>query len=131
VGRIIDVICLLSLLLLGLLLHSEIMLQYFEENLNLDVTALIVLALIGLLGLGIAILFYRRLSNSNSNSDLFIKVKKVVDGFVEGLSSLKSVSNIPLFVAYSVGICGSDFYPLARQHISRLVSHYFALILPH
>ena len=104
VGRIIDLLCLLSLLLLGLLLHSEIILQYFEENLNLDITALIILALIGLLGLGMAIFFYRRLSNSNSTSGLFIKVKKVVDGFVEGLSSLKSVSNIPLFVGYSVGI---------------------------
>ena len=104
VGRIIDLLCLLSLLLLGLLLHSEIILQYFEENLNLDITALIILALIGLLGLGMAIFFYRRLSNSNSTSGLFIKIKKIVDGFVEGLSSLKSVNNIPLFVGYSVGI---------------------------
>jgi len=104
VGRIIDVICLLSLLLLGLLLHSEVMLQYFEENLNLDVTALLFLALLGFLGLGIAIFFYRHLSKSNSKSTWFIKIKKIVDGFVEGLSSLKSVRNIPLFIAYSVGI---------------------------
>ena len=104
VGRIIDVLCLLSLLLIGLGLHSDTMLQYFEENLNLDITKIVILAAIGLLGLGIAIYTYRRLSNSNSTSAGFVKVKKIVDGFVEGLSSLKSVNNMPMFILYSLSI---------------------------
>ena len=104
VGRIIDVLCLLSLLLIGLGLHSDTMLRYFEENLNLDITKLVILAAIGLLGLGVAIYTYRRLSNSNSTSTGFVKVKKIVDGFVEGLSSLKSVDNMPMFILYSLGI---------------------------
>ena len=104
VGRIIDVLCLLSLLLIGFGLHSDTMLQYFEENLNLDITKLVILGAIGLLGLGVAIYTYRRLSNTNNTSNWFVKVKKIVDGFVEGLSSLKSVQNMPLFILYSVGI---------------------------
>lgn len=102
-GRIVDAICLLLLIVLGLLIHREVMMEYFMNNLNLNTQLLIWLAVIGIVLLIIAVVLYRKLAQS-SKSPLFLKVRKLIDGFLEGMISLKKVKNLPLFIFYSIGI---------------------------
>jgi len=103
-GRIIDFACLLSLIGVGLILHRNTMLSYIEDNLSINPTMILVLGLLGFAAFVGLIFAYRYLSRVNSSSTLFLKVQKLVKGFVEGMISLKSVRNLPLFIFYSVGI---------------------------
>ncbi len=103
-GRIIDFLCLITLILLGLLIHRELMLDYFEQNLNINSNMIFLLAGIGVVGLIGIVYLYKYLNKSEQPSSWFLKLKNIVNGFVEGIASLKSVNNLPLFIFYSTGI---------------------------
>lgn len=103
-GRIIDLACLLMLIGIGLIIHKNTMLTYLQDNLSLNPRLLLGIGLLGVISLAIMIIGYRYLSKMNSSSKLFLKVQNLVQGFVEGIASLKSVNNMPLFIFYSLGI---------------------------
>ncbi len=103
-GRLVDVLCLGLLILLGLALHSETMVRYITENSFITINMIIILIVVGVIGLIAGIWMYRRLISSDSQHPLLLKIKGLMTGFVEGLLSLKSVSNLPLFIVYSLGI---------------------------
>ncbi len=101
-GRIVDVFCLLFLIVAGLILHRQVMLEYFVQNFSLRLSDLMI---IGLLGLGVFLCFltfYRRMDTLSS--PWIKKLKELLDGFIEGIVALKKVKNITLFSFYSIGI---------------------------
>ena len=102
-GRIVDALCLLLLIVIGLLIHRDVMIEYIINNLNLNTNLLIALVVIGIVLSIITIVFYKKLSQS-SRSPIFLKVQKLIDGFLEGIISLRKVKNLPLFIFYSFGI---------------------------
>lgn len=102
--RIMDVICLATMMALGFLLYTDDMVSYLAEHSPITVNQIIGAMAVGVVGLIAAIFVYRYLNRVESQNGLFLKVRGMIDGFVEGIISLREVENKPLFFGYSIGI---------------------------
>jgi len=103
--RILDVLSLLLMLALGFLLSYDVLWRYVSEQLPTQTDKLV---LYGVFAMGFGILgiwFLHYLFNSSKvENALLLKIKKILTGLWAGLKSVKGVKNIPLFIAYSIGI---------------------------
>lgn len=107
--RIIDVVSLLIVIGLAFVLSFNHMSAYFNENMDLtkfqflqSPTLWISLILAGGLILFLIYSNWIKIINSKFGS----KIYKIVSGFVEGVKSVREVSNVPLFIFHSVVIWG-------------------------
>lgn len=102
--RIVDIIFMLFLMALGFLLFTDDMVSYVSANSAVSSLQIVMLMGLGLIGLVIAWKVYGYLNKIDSKNALFLKLKAAIDGFLEGISSLKQVKNKALFFSYSFGI---------------------------
>jgi uncharacterized protein (TIRG00374 family) len=102
--RIVDIIFMLFLMALGFLLFTDDMVSYVSENSAVSTSQIAMLMGVGVIGLAIAWQAYKYLDRIESQNVLFLKLKAAIDGFLEGISSLKQVKNKVLFFSYSFGI---------------------------
>ena len=117
--RILDLICLATLIGLGFILYYNTLWNYFNENLSVSTQTLIAIsgmAVIGMLGLGGYIRYIGRTDESKL-SPIAKKIKIIFLGFVEGLGSIRKIPNLPVFLLYTAGIW-----------ICYVLTQYFALL---
>ena len=105
-GRIVDFICLFVMLLLGFLFHFNVLWNYLVDNLKIPTNLLFIGG--GIMAAGMIFIFwYWKKLNDREESNLPSFVKKVqgiVHGFIEGLGSIRNLSNVWLFIGYSIAI---------------------------
>lgn len=103
--RILDIIGLLTVIGLALVLSFGTFKEYFAENFVAPSQGkLILLGIVLTIGLIGFIIVVRLLGRDDLSSPVLLKVKKLWEGFRDGIMSLKDVNNIPLLIAYTVGI---------------------------
>jgi len=100
--RIVDLVFLGLLMLLGFALYTDDMVSYVGANIS--TTQIGIMVGVGLIGLIVAWRGYVYMNKIESQNPLFLKVRKVIDGFVEGIDSLRLVKHKGLFLGYSFGI---------------------------
>ncbi len=110
VGRMIDVVSLLSLTSLALYMGRDRLWAWIGENANLSRFAglqWIALAIV-VAGLLFLLLLWSQRERILATA-LGKKIFNIVKGFGEGLRTISRVENVPLFIAYSMGIWGMYF----------------------
>ena len=105
-GRVVDFLCLLGMIGLGLVFHYEKLWTYFRDNLNISTATLIVLISVGILALGFILIMVCLLNRGNIELKYPIlqRLARLIKGFLEGLGAIRKLPNVLLFVAYSIGI---------------------------
>ena len=104
--RIVDVILFACFIAMGFIFHFDTLMGYISENMNIS-GAQITLFIIAGATLGVIGLFFlRKIAQQDINtlSGFSLKLKKSVDGFVEGLSSIMKLPNRSLFIFQSLAI---------------------------
>jgi uncharacterized protein (TIRG00374 family) len=113
--RIFDVICLAIVLVLTLILGGPEFYNYLNVNINLSEKLLIfsqypvIWLIISIAATSFFIWIYRyryRLLNTSLGQRVWFRIK----GFIDGVSSVKSVSSVPLFIFYTVLIWVLYYY---------------------
>lgn len=108
VDRIVDVLCLLSVILIAFFMEYDTLIGMMEGNAMLgDKLAIFTnnpILLIGIVAIGIAALFFILKSQKIKSLSIYKKIKKLVTGFWEGIVSIKDVKRPFLFLFYSIGI---------------------------
>ncbi len=106
IGRIVDMLCLLSMIGLGFVFHYDNLWGYLSENLSISVSTLVILGVMGVAGLITAALVYRRVKVGvlRSSNILVQRMIMLVDGFTEGIGSIRKLPNVSMFVGISAGI---------------------------
>ena len=106
VERIVDVIMLLIAIVLGLVFHYEKLWGYISEHLSLSTNSLLIGIAI-LIGAGLVGLFLLKRILSLDNDKLHPiakKIKGLIEGFLDGLLSIKDIPQVGMFIFYSIGI---------------------------
>ncbi len=98
--RIIDLLMLFIIILVALFSQTNIILEFLEER-GLSMTATLVLALLGVLGLGFSLIILRR-----STSRIAIKIKNFLKGLLDGILSIFHMKNKMAFVLHTIFIWG-------------------------
>lgn len=98
--RVIDVIMLLLIIAITFLLHTDIILGYLQE-IGLPMNKILILAAISLLGLVVFTAFIKK-----SNKNFASKVKKFVNGLMEGILSIFKMKRKWLFMLHTFFIWG-------------------------
>ncbi len=110
--RALDLVIFLILFFLNLALQADRLSGYINEKIYKPIQAklhlsydlsgsLVILMLAFLIIFGLIFLVFRKQITSNT---LYLKIKKMVLGFVEGMKSLLKVRNLWLFIFYSLSI---------------------------
>jgi uncharacterized protein (TIRG00374 family) len=107
--RIVDLICLLIVVLLGVLFAGNTILHYFNANFSLEDKVAVIkehpiilgLVLLSIFGLGV-ILLYKK--NKLIKSKFGIKLLNFFKGLLEGIVSIRKLNNPLLFIFYSIAI---------------------------
>jgi glycosyltransferase 2 family protein len=113
--RILDAIMFGLFLLASLLFGGSIFLAYIDRHLGSKLqgiqnnTLLLASLLVGIIGF-VAFLWTKR--DAIVASTPAKKVWGIIQGFVEGIQSVKGVSNMPLFILYTLGIWGCYYVML-------------------
>ncbi|MBT8229432.1 MAG: flippase-like domain-containing protein [Saprospiraceae bacterium] len=104
VDRILDIICLVVLIGIAVLLSFNTFKNYFIENFDMDLTYLFaVLGILAILGIVVFILILKLLKTKiDEERKILVKVKTTLEGFVQGLISIRDVKNLPLLIVYSI-----------------------------
>jgi uncharacterized protein (TIRG00374 family) len=103
VDRALDVISLLFAILLAFILQFNVLYGYLQENFGDSVLAQrwILGGAVGfVLVVALLWMFRKRIANTR----LFGRVRNVLVGFVDGIRSIRTVKNIPLFILHTVVI---------------------------
>ena len=106
VERIVDVIMLLICLTLGLIFHYEKLWGYVSEHLSLSTNALLIgvgsLSIIGIVG----IFVLKKILSLDDDKlhPIAQKIKGLIEGFLDGLLSIKDIPQVGMFIFYSIGI---------------------------
>lgn len=102
--RIIDVICLLIVISITILSQFDVVGNYskeiwtrFIQNITNDINKIGIAMLILVVLIFLIIFLFRRLSSHK----IVIKAKKLFSGILEGLSSIRHISNKPVFLLYT------------------------------
>ena len=125
VDRILDVLALALVIMLALVVSFGTFRDYFAQNFESPgQSTLILVGLLGVAGLIGLYVMNRLLSSDTLTNPLLLKIKSLWEGFLDGLTSLKGVKNIPLLILYTAGIwlmyylmtylCFSAFMPTAH-----------------
>lgn len=96
--RVIDVIMLLLIVLITGILQTEIILDYFAAK-QINYIKLIALGVV-LLIFGSLFLFFIK----KAKSGILLKIKHIVQGLIEGVSSVFQMKNKGLFIIYTIAI---------------------------
>ncbi len=96
--RVIDVIMLLLIVLITGILQTEIILDYFAAK-QINYTKIIT---IGCVALVFGSLFYYFIKKARSG--FLVKIKHIVQGLIEGVSSVFQMKNNLLFILYTLAI---------------------------
>lgn len=96
--RVIDVIMLLLIVLITGILQTEIILDYFAAK-QINYTKIIT---IGCVALVFGCLFYYFIKKARSG--FLVKIKHIVQGLIEGVSSVFQMKNNLLFILYTLAI---------------------------
>ncbi|MDX1476347.1 MAG: lysylphosphatidylglycerol synthase transmembrane domain-containing protein [Saprospiraceae bacterium] len=102
VGRAIDVVCLLVCLGLTFALEFDVIYGYFTEHFESSrlVRLIIYAVAFGILAVLALWIFRRRVKRFA----LYQRLSKVITGFLDGIRSVRSVHNIPLFLFHTLSI---------------------------
>ncbi|NNE14848.1 MAG: flippase-like domain-containing protein [Saprospiraceae bacterium] len=105
VDRILDVISLLIVIGIAFIFSFETVGNYIAEKSNISIQALIyffiIASILGLVGLWILKKF---IIDSESTQPFFLKIRKLILGFKDGLLSVLKVKNLPFLIFNSIGI---------------------------
>ena len=105
VDRILDLISLLVVFCLALVLSFGTFKEYFSAHAKLpSLSQSIWLGAIAIIGLLVLFFINRWMKNTKGNNSILSKINNLRAGFLDGLTSLKNVSNFPLLIAYTLGI---------------------------
>lgn len=96
--RVIDVIMLLLIVLITGILQTDIILDYFAAK-QINFNKLIGLGLVLIIGGGLFLFFIKK-----AKSGLLLKIKHIVQGLIEGVSSIFQMKNKGLFLIYTFAI---------------------------
>lgn len=102
--RLVDLVCLSFLMALGFLLYTDDMMSYVGANVTFNSTRVAIVFGVLILGLIGSYKTYAHMKKVESQNAIFLKFRKIVDGFVEGIDSLRKVEKKGLFILYSGGI---------------------------
>lgn len=106
--RVLDVICLLIVLLLGFVFAYDILWTYIKAQSGSSISGgavgfiLMIIFIVGLVG--VAVLYFLLKDEKYADRPIVEKTKSFFTGLLEGIKSIRGVRNIPLFIAYTVGI---------------------------
>jgi len=100
IERVVDVIMLLSIILVTLLLQTDIILSFLQEN-GLPLSSIFTLIGVGLAGFVFFMVFIKK-----SNHKLALKVKNFVRGLIDGVLSIFRMRNKWGFILHTLFIWG-------------------------
>ena len=99
--RILDFVCLFIVIAIGLMLHFNLLVSELGKLISLDsLKGKIILGGVALVGLLVVFILYRMI-RQNNQSPFIQKIIKMMDGFKDGLLSIKNIRNIPLFLFHT------------------------------
>ena len=104
--RIVDVILLALLIALGFVFHYESLGTYISENSSVTSSQLIIsISVMAVIGLGgLALLAKLLKMEEEGMHPIILKIKKLVNGFIEGIVSIRKLENLPKFIFQSIAI---------------------------
>ncbi len=100
--RIIDMILFALLLLTTIVIQKDLLFNYIEKNLNLNIDNLIQLFIIGIVVLVIVVALFLALKRKIQHNKTYNKTKDLIKGFLEGIKSIFKLKNPWLFIFYSM-----------------------------
>ena len=100
--RIIDMILFAILLLTTIVIQKDLLFNYIEKNLNLNVDNLIQLFIIGIVVLVIVVALFLAFKRKIQHNKTYNKTKDLIKGFLEGIKSIFKLKNPWLFIFYSI-----------------------------
>lgn len=100
--RIIDMILFAILLLTTIVIQKDLLFNYIEKNLNLNVDNLIQLFIIGIVVVVIVIALFLAFKRKIQHNKTYNKTKDLIKGFLEGIKSIFKLKNPWLFIFYSI-----------------------------
>jgi uncharacterized protein (TIRG00374 family) len=102
--RVVDVFVLLLIMVVNLILEFDRISSLFFEIMGDKVknpSNLIILAVVGLLGLGLVYLFYNRFKEQILNNKIVIKIKDILTGLWGGFTSISKLKNPMAFLFHT------------------------------
>ncbi|MEM9916661.1 MAG: lysylphosphatidylglycerol synthase transmembrane domain-containing protein [Bacteroidota bacterium] len=104
VGRIVDLISMLVVVMLAFLLEFDTLWGYVSENFSAE--GFLNFRLFGILAvLGIGGFFlWRFLKDRFKNTAIYQKIANILNGFVEGIQTIRKLDNPGLFILHSINI---------------------------
>lgn len=144
VDRILDFISLFIVIAIGLALHFNLLIDELGKLISFDsLKGKLILGGIGVAGLIFLFVLYK-LIKSNNPSPIIQKIIKLLDGFKEGLISIRKIKNIPVFLFHTFIIwflyfmmtflCFKGFAPTADITMSQALVVFifgaFGMIMP-
>lgn len=100
--RIIDMILFALLLLTTIVIQKDLLFNYIEKNLNLNIDNLIQLFIIGIVVIVIVVALFLAFKRKIQHNKTYNKTKDLIKGFLEGIKSIFKLKNPWLFIFYSI-----------------------------
>ena len=101
VDRAVDVLSLLAAIILAAILQFNVLYGYLNEQLGNSIfTSSLVWVAGGVFLVGVVVLWVLR--RKIMQLPLLQRLRKVIDGFVDGLKSIRSIKNMPLFIFHTI-----------------------------
>lgn len=100
--RIIDMILFALLLLTTIVIQKDLLFNYIEKNLNLNIDNLIQLFIIGIVVVVIVVALFLAFKRKIQHNKTYNKTKDLIKGFLEGIKSIFKLKNPWLFIFYSI-----------------------------
>jgi conserved hypothetical protein len=106
VGRGLDFILLFVFILLGLLFRFDAIWGYTMANLDISIETLMISGVVLIIATLVGLFLLKKMYEVDTATlhPLLGTIKDKIIGFIEALKSVKNLPNIPLFIAYSIGI---------------------------
>lgn len=104
--RIMDVICLLTMIALGFILRFDALWTYISSHLNISTNTVIAFTIILTILTVSGYLIIKKITITDRERlpPFLGKLQSMIGGFMEGLGSIRKLDNLPLFIFYSIGI---------------------------
>ena len=96
--RVVDLLMLFIIILIALISQTDIILEFLEQR-GLSLTSTLILAILGVFGVGFSLFILRR-----STSKIALKIKNFLKGLLDGLLSVFHMKNKWAFVLHTIFI---------------------------